>query len=190
MIAPAHAGHLGLLSNWIRGGAADGSFDAELAGNSAESTLFFANLRQALVAGYFVQEDLLGQVSTRSASGYIFWPDQEGDRSQPVGFGLFKALHDMGYELWLTGLDRSARGRGHGRAMLSSILGTPAGKMAYVVRVNRSGASSAPMRHLVEALDFRMERETPSQHWFVRSSAPPEIAVRVRGARLVTERVH
>jgi hypothetical protein len=117
MLAPAHAGHLGLLQNWIKSGAAEGSFDRELMRDSAESTLFFANLRQALVVGYFVQEDARGRLMTCSASGYMYCPDRTGDRSHPIGFGLFKALANFGYELWLTGVDRAWRGHGHGRAM-------------------------------------------------------------------------
>ena len=81
VLAPAHAGHLGLLRNWIKSGAAEGSFDRELATNSPESNLFFANLRQALVVGYFVQEDLRGQLFTCPTSGYMYYPQATGDRS-------------------------------------------------------------------------------------------------------------
>jgi ribosomal protein S18 acetylase RimI-like enzyme len=190
MIAPAHAGHIDALRHWIRAGAAEGSFDAELAVNSAESDLFFANLRLALVTGQFVQRDPAGQICARSASGYIYWPDDDGDRARPVGFGLFKALGLPGYELWLAGLDTHARGRGHGRAMLCALLGTPTGRMAYVVRVNRHGRGGAAMLHLLESLGFRIERETPEQTWLVRSDAHPALAARIRGARLATANMH
>ncbi len=172
MLAPAHAGHLGMLQNWIKSGAAEGSFDRELAADSADSTLFFANLRQALVVGYFVQADARGQLITCSTSGYMYCPDRTGDRSQPIGFGLFKALANLGYELWLTGLDRAWRGQGHGRAMLTAMLATPAGQNAYIVRVDRTGSSSDTMQHLLESLNFAAARDTADLRWFVRGDAP------------------
>ena len=190
MLAPAHAGHLGMLQNWIRSGAAEGSFDRELAQDSADTTLFFANLRQALVVGYFVQEDPRGRLFTRPASGYMYYAEHVGDPSRPIGFGLFKALPQMGYELWLTGIDNAWRGRGHGHAMLSLILATPAGRLAYVVRVDPEGASGAAMQHLLEALDFHSVRDTADLRWFVRGDAPAEIAARIRNARVVRSGTH
>jgi ribosomal protein S18 acetylase RimI-like enzyme len=190
VLAPAHAGHLGLLQNWIKSGAAEGAFDRELATDSAESTLFFANLRQALVVGYFVQEDRSGRLVTCPASGYLYCPDRTGDRSHPVGFGLFKALPGVGYELWLTGLDRAWRGQGHGRAMLSAMLATPAGQLAYVVRVNPVGANGATMQYLLEALQFSAVRDTSELRWFVRADAPDGLAERVRTAPLVQSGSH
>ena len=190
MVTPAHAGHLGMLRNWIRSGAAEGSFDRELAQDSADSTLFFANLRQALTVGYFVQEDPRGRLYTSPASGYMYYTDRIGDPSRPIGFGLFKALPRMGYELWLTGIDNAWRGRGHGHAMLTAILATPAGRLAYVVRVDPEGASGAAMQHLLEALDFHTVRETADLRWFVRGDAPADIAVRIRNAPVVRPIAH
>jgi len=190
MLFPAHAGHLGLLRNWIKSGAAEGSFDRELATDSAESTLFFANLRQALVIGHFVQEDRWGKLYTCPASGYMYYAERSGDRSHPIGFGLFKTLPGIGYELWLTGVDNAWRGRGHGHAMLSAMLATPAGHFAYVVRVNPGGASGATMQHLLESLEFTAVRETADLRWFVRSDAPADIATRIRTAPLLRRDAH
>jgi ribosomal protein S18 acetylase RimI-like enzyme len=185
MLAPAHAGHLGLLQNWIKGAAAEASFDRELASDSVASALFFANLRQALVVGTFVQEDVAGTLSTHAASGYVYFPEQTEDRSRPIGFGLFKALPHLGYELWLTGLDRAWRGHGHGRAMLASILATPVGQLAYVTRVDIAGASGSTMQHLLESLSFSAVRDTSNQRWFVRADAPADVAARIHAATAV-----
>jgi ribosomal protein S18 acetylase RimI-like enzyme len=190
MLAPANAGHMGLLQNWIKSDASEGSFDRELAADSAESTLFFANLQQALVMGYFVQQDLHGRLISCRASGYIYCPDGTGSRSQPIGFGLFKALANIGYELWLTGVDRAWRGQGHGRAMLSAMLATPAGQHAYVVRVDPTGACGATMQHLLESLRFTAVRDAASLRWFVRDDAPTEVATRVRLAPAVRADAH
>jgi hypothetical protein len=189
MVAPAHAGHLGMLRNWIRSGAADGSFDRELAQDSPDSALFFANLRQALTVGYFVQEDPRGRLYTSPASGYMYYAEQVGDPSRPIGFGLFKALPRMGYELWLTGIDNAWRVRRHGHSMLSTFLATPAAKL-YVVRVHPTGASGAAMQHLLEALDFQLVRATADLRWFVRGDAPADIAVRIRNAPVVRPIAH
>ena len=148
MLAPAHAGHLGLVRNLIRQGAIEGSFDAELAINSPETELFFANLRQALLAGYFVEAGRGGELVTLAAPGYVYAPD-DGDRRQPIGFGLFKSMGDLGYELWLTGMDPQWRGRGHGRAMITGLLATPAGRWPMSSGSNAAGRAArdaAPAR--------------------------------------------
>src|SRR5262245_203546 len=145
MLAPAHAGHLPTLRALIREGAADGSFDPELAGNSAETSLFFANLRQALVTGQFVVEDARGVLSQCAVSGYVYWPDKSGNLVEPIGFGLFRGFGDFGYELWLTAVASARRGGGHGRALLNSLLATPAGRLAFVARVQTGNGSNAAM---------------------------------------------
>jgi ribosomal protein S18 acetylase RimI-like enzyme len=185
MLAPAHAGHLDLLQNWIKDAAAEESFDSELASDSAESALFFENLRQALVVGTFVQEDFLGRLTAHPASGYMYFPERADDRSRPIGFGLFKALPHVGYEVWLTGLDRAWRGQGHGRAMLASILATPVGQRAYVARVDTSGACGSTMQHLLESLNFNAVRDTSHLRWFVRADAPADIAASIKMAPVV-----
>lgn len=189
MLAPAHAGHLGLVRNLIRRGAVDGSFDAELAFNSPETELFFANLRQALLAGYFVEAGRGGTLVTLAAPGYVYAPD-DGDRRQPIGFGLFKSMGDLGYELWLTGVNPEWRGRGHGRAMVTALLATPAGQLAHVVRVKRGGQSGNVMQRLLESLGFTATRDTTFARWFVRDDAPPEVARRIRNATLVDGPAH
>ncbi len=142
MLRPANVVDLPLLRALIRDGALADSFDRDLATESRESTLFFSNLRQALVSGYFVEQDpRTGDLATVAVLGYVYTPDGETSMHRPIGFGIFKAAH-VGYELWLTGVDAAWRGHGHGRAMLAALLATDPGRKAYVVRVKTYGADS------------------------------------------------
>ena len=190
MIAPAHAGHLATLRALIREGAAEGSFDRELASNSADTQLFFANLRQALVTGYFVIEDARGVLSRRAAPGYVYWPESRSDLSQPVGFGLFRAFGDVGYELWLTGVSSEWRRNGHGRAMLKALLATPAGHLAWVVRVQQKSLSGTAMERLLEEHDFAVARESETTRWYLRADAPEALRKRVIESPIVTRSLH
>jgi GNAT superfamily N-acetyltransferase len=180
MLQPAHVGHLPVLRALIRDGAAHGAFDRALAGDSRDAALFFANLRQALNTGYFVVEDpKTGDLTTVAVPGYVYLPDRGGASSQPIGFGLFRAT-DIGFELWLTGVDAAWRGHGHGRAMMQALLATPPGKKAYVVRVNRFGRDSPAMAHLLATFQYTPVIESPSHAWYLRNDAPPELGRRMR----------
>jgi hypothetical protein len=190
MIAPAHAGHLATLRALIREGAAEGSFDRELASDSAETKLFFANLRQALVTGYFVVEDARGVLSRRAVPGYVYWPEDRNDLSQPVGFGLFRAFGDLGYELWLTGVQSAWRRTGHGRAMLTALLATPAGRLAWVVRVQQRSGSSETMARLLAEHGYAPARETETTRWFLRADAPDGLREQVTAVPAAAGLVH
>src|SRR4051794_35692385 len=121
MLHPAHVGHLPILRALIRDGAVHGGFDRELATDSREATQFFSNLRRALTTGYFIEADpTTGDLNTVAVPGYVYHPDRGGAATQPIGFGLFKAIKG-GYELWLTGVDPAWRGHGHGRAMMAAL---------------------------------------------------------------------
>jgi GNAT superfamily N-acetyltransferase len=181
MLQPAHVAHLPILRALIRDGAANGSFDRELATDSREAALFFSNLRQALKTGYFVEEDpLTGDLTTVAVPGYVYVPDR-GAASRPIGFGLFRSI-GVGYELWLTGVDAAARGRGHGRAMIAALLGTSEGQRAFVMRVHRFGRDSAAMGHLLSSFGYEQVRDTPMHTWYVRSDAPPGLAQQIASA--------
>jgi len=189
MIAPAHAGHLATLRALIREGAAEGSFDRELAQDSEETKLFFANLRQALVTGYFVIEDARGVLSRRAVPGYVYWPDDRNELSQPVGFGLFRQF-ESGYELWLTGVYSTWRRSGHGRSMLAALLATPAGRLAWVVRVSQGSHSGDAMGRLLADHGFAPVRETASTRWFLRHDAPEELRERLQRAQVIARTMH
>jgi ribosomal protein S18 acetylase RimI-like enzyme len=179
MLEPAHAGHLPALRALIRDGAAAGCFDAELAANSPETTLFFANLREALATGQFVVEDARGVLSRAAVSGYVYRPQGVDSLASPVGFGLFRAFGEFGFELWLTALAPEWRGSGHGRSLLGALLATPAGRLAFVTRVQAESRSRAAMERLLCELGYEICRETPSTLWFVRADAPQSLRSRV-----------
>ena len=181
MLQPAHVGHLAMLRSLIRQGAQDGSFDRELGASSPDAEEFFAKLKRALVTGYFVEEGRSGQIDTVAVPGYVFWPDGKHSGSQPVGFGLFRAL-EAGYELWLAGLDLGARGGGHGRALLAGLFATQQGQKTFVVRVQRSSRYVTALQHLLAEFGFTVVGDTPRLRWFLRDTAPPVLASRVRDA--------
>jgi GNAT superfamily N-acetyltransferase len=191
MLQPAHVGHLGILRALIRDGAARGGFDRSLATDSREASLFFSNLRRALTTGYFIEEDAAtGDLKTVAVPGYVYHPDRGGAATQPIGFGLFKAIPE-GFELWLTGVDPAWRGHGHGRTMLGALLGTPAGRQAYVVRLQRFGRDSPAMAHLLGSYDYTQTSEVTHQtSWFIRGDAPPALAVRILTARENRKSMH
>ena len=160
MLQPAHVGHLALLRALIREGAAEGSFDRELAADTEESSDFFDKLKRALVTGYFVEQDpRSGRIETVAVPGYVFWPDDRHGGLPPVGFGLFRAL-EGGYELWLAGLEFAQRGGGHGRALLASLMSTPPGQRTYVVRIQRTSRYVHAVTHLLDTLGFDAIGET------------------------------
>jgi len=172
MLRPATVVDLPVVRALIREGAAHGSFDRALATDSRASNLFFANLRQALATGYFVEEDpQTGDLATVAVPGYVYVPDNDRSAHGPIGFGLFRAAA-AGYELWLTAVDAGWRGHGHGRAMLAALLKTHPGREAYVVRVRTSGRESPAMAHLLESLGYACARETPQHTWYLRDDAP------------------
>jgi ribosomal protein S18 acetylase RimI-like enzyme len=172
MLRPAHIGHLAMLRSLIRDGARDGSFQPELAWDSAESERFFAELKQALKSGYFVVEDpQTGEMRTVAVPGYVYWADETVGNEPPVGFGLFRAARGGGYELWLAGLDSALRGRGHGRAMLAALFETPTGRATRFVRVRRASRYAEAIAGLLEVHGFTATRETPHETYFVRATA-------------------
>lgn len=182
MLAPAHVGHLALLRTLIREASAEGSMTAGLAGDTPQAIEFFANLRRALVHGYFVEEDPKNRrVESVAVPGYVFWPDDRHSGNPPVGFGLFRAL-EGGYELWLAGLEFGHRGGGEGRALMDALFATSHGKKTWIVRIPRGSRYRAAVQHLLKAHDFEEIGETKTLRWFLRKRAPAALAMRVRNA--------
>jgi hypothetical protein len=182
MLQPAHVGHLALLRTLIRQGAADGSFDRDLAADSAVAEEFFAKLKRALVTGYFVEDLGSGKLATVAVPGYVYWPDDRHSGMPPVGFGLFRAIDDTGYELWLAGLDLSARGGGQGRALLASLFATPPGQKTYSVRVQRDSRYINALQALLNEFGFNAIGDTAQLRWFLHKDAPEALAAKVQRA--------
>ena len=180
MLKPAHVGHLALLRTLIRQGAADGSFDRGLAAESQGAEEFFAKLKRALVTGYFVEELGSGKLATVAVPGYVFWPDNRHSGMPPVGFGLFRSIDGVGYELWLAGLDLSARGGGQGRSLLASLFATPPGQKTYIVRVQRDSRYAKQLQGLLNDFGFVAIGDTAQLRWFLHKEAPDALAAKVR----------
>ncbi len=182
MLQPAHIGHLALLRSLIRQGAADGSFDRDLAADSPGAHEFFAKLKRALVAGYFVEDVGTGKLATVAVPGYVFWPDDRHSGMPPVGFGLFRSIDHTAYELWLAGLDLAARGGGQGRALLAALFATPPGQKTWIVRVQRDSRYIKALEILLAEFGFTPIGDTSRLRWFLHSDTPDAIASNVRNA--------
>lgn len=180
MLEPANVRHLAMLRSLIRQGAQEGSFDRALAAPTPEAEAFFAQLKRALVTGYFVEEGRSGKIDTVAVPGYVFWPDGSHG-GQPAGFGLFRAI-ESGYELWLAGVETGMRGDGHGRELLAALFATPQGQQTWIVRMQRGSRHAPAVAHLLAGFGFRFIGDTTRLRWFLRKDSPAELASRVRDA--------
>jgi GNAT superfamily N-acetyltransferase len=182
MLRPAHVIDLPTLRALIREGAQAGSFEPALATESQEAAKFFTSLREALGSGYSVEPDpRTGDLATFAVLAYVYVPDDEPTTHGPIGFGIFKATQ-IGYELWLMGIDARWRGQGHGRQMLRALLDTPPGRKAYLVRVNNFGSESPAMAHLLAAFGYSSVRETIKFNWYLRRDAPEPLRAAYTGS--------
>ena len=111
----------------------------------------------------------------------MFWPDDRGATSPPVGFGLFRAI-EGGYELWLAGLDLGTRGGGHGRKLLAALFATAQGQKTWVLRVQRGSRYFIPLQHILADFGFKWIGDTTRLRWFMRKDAPADLASRIRDA--------
>jgi hypothetical protein len=112
----------------------------------------------------------------------VFWPDDRHSGMPPVGFGLFRSIDGTGYELWLAGLDLSARGGGQGRALLASLFATPPGQKTYIVRVQRDSRYVKQLQGLLNDFGFAAIGDTSQLRWFLHKDAPEALAAKVRNA--------
>jgi len=182
VIAPALPSHFSWMRSLLEDGAREGSFDADLATDSLDARIFFANLHRALSMGSFVCERGDSPIEVR-ALGYVYSAaNARGvSASTPVGFSLMRSLGTLGFELWLVAVDRPWRGRGHGTAMIREVLATPAGALAYVARLNDAGRCSRVIRDILCGAGYCVSRTGRGVQWLVRRDAPDVILRAVRG---------
>jgi len=181
VIAPALPSHFPWMRSLLEDGAREGSFDADLATDSFDARIFFANLHRALSVGSFVCERGDSPVDVR-ALGYVYSSANArgASASTPVGFALMKALGTLGFELWLVAVERPWRGCGHGTAMIREVLATPAGALAYVARLNDAGRRSHVIRNILCGAGYAVARTGGGAQWLVRRDAPDVILRAVR----------
>jgi hypothetical protein len=91
-LVPAHPSHFDWIARNLREGAANGSFDPELATDSLASHLFSANLRQALQTGCFMEDRGAAAPAQVAVSGYVLMLARPSRREVSVGFALFKSM--------------------------------------------------------------------------------------------------
>jgi len=174
MLRPATLVDLPVLRALIREGAVAGGVDRQGAGDSSEAKQLFANLREALATGYFVEKDPhSGGLATIAVPGYVYLPDDGGMSDRPAGFGLFRAAA-AGYDLWLTGVDPKRREQGP--PMLTALLKTPPGQKAYIVRVGAAVRENPAMVQLLLSSGYTRARETPQYTWYLRNDAPEAVS--------------
>jgi len=181
MLHAATPVHSAFIHHLLREGAEDGSFEAGIADGSADAGLFFANLDLALRTGFLRTPGADGTLSGQAhVAGYVYAP-RAGQ--PPIGFGLFKDIGAPGFELWLTGVAREARGLGHGRAMLRELIATPPGQLTTLVRCARQSPHCDVATKLFGELGFLPRRTTPSLLWLVSTKAAPDLAERIASSQ-------
>ena len=149
----------------------------QLATDSREAGMFFSNLRRALTTGYFIEEDAAtGDLKTVAVPGYVYHPDRGGAASQPIGFGLFKAIRRR--------LRALADRRRPGVARPRPRPGDAAGRCSARRRAawptssgcSASAATAPRWRICWRSYDYTPTSEVTHQtSWFIRGDAPPAL---------------
>ena len=174
MLEIAGPQHLACIKPLIRAGAAEGSWDPELAAPGPKADVLFAKIGYALEHGALPQIDPRTQrrITTR-IGGWVFLADAG---VAPSGFGLYKDFADNGLELWLCGLDPSARGKGFGRRMLTELLATPSGRNVQLARCSLRTGGGQRCAHILKSLEFETARTTSREEWLLHRRTPPAVA--------------
>ena len=173
MIAVATPEHLGLMGDILAEGGRSGSWDASLGQGGANLDALLTKLRHALIHGILPQVDpRTGQRIETHIGGYVF---QIRPDTPPVGFGLFKDFTATGYELWLLGIAGHHRGQGHGRALVTELLGTPFGNRVELARCAWASEGSRRCSRVLCAHGFARRRATSKEEWLLHSRTPASV---------------
>jgi GNAT superfamily N-acetyltransferase len=166
--------HLACIKPLIHAGAREGSWDPELAAPGPKADVLFAKIGYALEHGTLPQIDprTNSRISTR-IGGWVFFANAG---LAPSGFGLYKDFVNDGLELWLCGIDPSARGRGLGRRMLTELLATPEGRHVQLARCSLRTEGGHRCAHILKSLEFDAARTTSREEWLLHRRTPPAVA--------------
>jgi GNAT superfamily N-acetyltransferase len=174
VLETARPQHLDRIMPLIRAGAAEGSWDPELALPGAKSDDLFRKIHYALEHGALPQIDPRTNRSIMTRiGGWLFLADT---MAAPSGFALYKDFTADAFELWLCGIDPRARGRGLGRQMLCELLATPAGRHVQLARCSLSTEGGRRCAHVLKSLEFEPRRTTSREEWLLHRRTPPAVA--------------
>lgn len=169
LFTPARDKDLPYLRRLIEDGAKAKSFDEELASQSPESELFFANIGEVLARNVWTRPAASGMQSHTPAHVHLYQPTAI---SIPIGFVATRGIGTLGYELWLTAIDRDIRGRGIGRSMLADFLATSEGRRVAVAQCRIDSPGAQACAHILSTLGFTTARVGKLCVWLARSELP------------------
>ena len=177
MLRAATLEHSPLIHRWLRAGAADGSFETEIADDSAAASLFLATVDGALATGYLRVPGSGGAARPGGARSRV--------RLQPSGgcaSGRIRAVPG-GRPDGLRALAHGSRRRGaRSRSRPRDDAGAPrdAAGPAHLARPLRPDRGARrDRRRLFRECGFVLCRTTASVVWLVSANASPELLRRI-----------
>jgi hypothetical protein len=183
MLLPAQEGDLPFIRALIREHAHSGSFEEELASDSAESELFFARFADVVSRKTWTRAASPDSSATSAAAAFVF---RESALSMPVGFVAIRSAASFGYELWLTALQADHCGRGLGCRMLTEFFATPEGKATSVAQCRLGAPGPQACAHLLAKEGFVVARVGLQTMWRARASLPAELLQWMKTAPFVS----
>ena len=179
MLLPAQERDLPQICALIRDGAAHRSFDEELARDSVDSAVFFTRLRDVISRRIWVRPAAGAGLEWVPASLFVF---HENAASPAIGFVAIRGAGPLGYELWLTALDRQRHGRGLGRRMLTEFFGSPEGSATSVAQCSLHAPGAQACAHILASAGFVVARTGKESAWLARAELPRDALEWIRTA--------
>jgi GNAT superfamily N-acetyltransferase len=171
LFAAAQQKDLGYMRALIREGARMRSFDEALAADSMECETFFAGFAEVLTRKMWTRPASPGHPAHSPARAFLY---QQTSISSPIGFVAIRGIGSLGYELWLTAIDRDIRGRGLGRRMLADFLATEDGKRTTVAQCRLDSPGAQACAHILSTLGFVTARVGQLSLWLARADLPSD----------------